>query len=620
MSDFVVSARKYRPSNFATVVGQNSITQTLENAISNDQVAHAYLFCGPRGVGKTSCARIFAKAINQESVDDDRDFEFNIFELDAASNNKVDDIRQLIDQVRIQPQVGNYKVYIIDEVHMLSKNAFNAFLKTLEEPPKHAIFILATTEKHKILPTILSRCQIYDFNRISTEDIAKHLAFIAQQEGVTADEEALYLVAQKADGALRDALSIFDQIVSFNGKNVTYERVLENLNILDHDHFFQMTEFIRTNDRAQIFLSIEKIMSSGFELSHFSSGFSQHLRDLLVCKDQSTVQLLEVSQRVKNRFIERSSSIEEKYLLNALHFMNEAEVRLKNSTNQRLLLELTLLKIANLFGKPVEKKSPELIPIDEKEIPKIDVKERPDLEIIDPQKVAPEVVEPDNAIDNDKVEKDGVKSEKEILEQSSLIDEVQEPKNVKGDPGLGVISVQKAEEFIAKEDIVKAPKKTSLIRSSSSISLGIGMNAAEPEELYGQKTSTTDTPEIIENLDEVSQDALVASWKIFASKLKEEGKYNLHATLMSKDPSMDKNEIHFVLENKMQQEALNEVKMELLLHLRSELKNDTLIFDHSITDSKTMLPESGPVEKFNKMSEKNPTLKDLKEQMDLGLE
>ena len=356
MEHFIVSARKYRPTTFKDVVGQQSITNTLQSAIENNHLAQALLFTGPRGVGKTTCARILAKQINQDGTQMvDEDFAFNIFELDAASNNSVDDIRNLIDQVRIPPQVGNYKVYIIDEVHMLSSAAFNAFLKTLEEPPKHAIFILATTEKHKIIPTILSRCQIFDFKRITVNDIKEHLAQIAEAQGVNADDDALHVIAQKADGALRDALSIFDRVVSFSGKTLTREAVTENLNVLDYTYYFDITESLIQNNIPKVLLSYNEILSKGFDGHHFIMGLASHFRDLLVCKNEETISLLEVGEQVKSMYFEQSQKIENSILIEGIDLANSCDLKFKNSRNQRLLVELCLLQLASLTAK-VEKK------------------------------------------------------------------------------------------------------------------------------------------------------------------------------------------------------------------------------------------------------------------------
>ncbi|MEZ4978936.1 MAG: DNA polymerase III subunit gamma/tau [Chitinophagales bacterium] len=349
---YIVSARKYRPKTFEDVVGQEQITTTLKRSIETDHLAQAFLFCGPRGVGKTTCACIMAKAVNTgqtEKLDEiQEDFSFNIFELDAASNNKVDDMHQLIAQVRIPPQNGKYKIYIIDEVHMLSQAAFNAFLKTLEEPPPYAIFILATTEKHKILPTILSRCQIYDFKRISVVDIVKHLQNIAQEEGISADESALHIVAEKADGALRDALSIFDRLVSFAGNNLTYEAAVSSLNVLDYDYFFRITESLMSSDLAAAMLLFDEILYNGFEGDHFINGLSNHFRNLLVCKDPRTIKLLELSESLKQRYLDQASICPQSFLINSLSLASDCDVNYAQSINKRLLVESSLMKMAFL--------------------------------------------------------------------------------------------------------------------------------------------------------------------------------------------------------------------------------------------------------------------------------
>jgi DNA polymerase-3 subunit gamma/tau len=371
MSDYIVSARKYRPQTFDTVVGQKSITTTLKNAIKNDHLAQAFLFCGSRGVGKTTTARILAKTINCfnptpeveacDQCDSCKSFNegasLNIYELDAASNNSVDDIRNLIDQVRIAPQIGTKKVYIIDEVHMLSQAAFNAFLKTLEEPPKHAIFILATTEKHKIIPTILSRCQIFDFSRIRVKDIAEHLMFIATQEGISAEAEGLNLIAQKAEGALRDALSIFDQIVTFTGTTLTYQAVRENLNVLDYDYYFKVIEFALKEDIPSSLLLFNDVIEKGFDGHHFINGLADHMRNLLVCKDPRTAKLLEVGETIENRFVEASKMIDSQFILRALNLLSKADVEYKASKNQRLLVELALMQMCSLKSELEKKKS-----------------------------------------------------------------------------------------------------------------------------------------------------------------------------------------------------------------------------------------------------------------------
>ena len=365
MENFIVSARKYRPDTFQTVVGQASITSTLKNAIKNSQLAHAYLFCGPRGVGKTTCARIFAKTINCQNLTAEIEpcnqcesckafngsRSYNIHELDAASNNSVDDIRNLTDQVRIPPQIGHYSIYIIDEVHMLSQAAFNAFLKTLEEPPHHAIFILATTEKHKIIPTILSRCQIFDFNRIKISDISGHLGYVAKSESVAIEGEALNVIAQKADGAMRDALSIFDQIVSFSGKSISYKDVISNLNVLDYDYYFRLTDLFLKNDIANSLLLFNEILDHGFEGHHFITGLSSHFRDVMVCKDPVTIQLLEVGGEIREKYKVQATLCDSDFLIGALQIANECDLQYKASQNKRLLVELAIIKIAQLTLK-----------------------------------------------------------------------------------------------------------------------------------------------------------------------------------------------------------------------------------------------------------------------------
>lgn len=362
MENYIVSARKYRPSTFNSVVGQKSLTTTLRNAILSNKLAHAYLFCGPRGVGKTSCARIFAKTINCMNLtpageacnecESCRSFNeqrsLNIHELDAASNNSVDDIRSLIEQVRIPPQVGKYKVYIIDEVHMLSQAAFNAFLKTLEEPPHYAIFILATTEKHKILPTILSRCQVYDFSRISVVDAVEHLQYVAGEEGVKAEPEALNVIAQKADGGMRDALSIFDQVVSYTGGNVTYKAVIENLNVLDYEYYFRITDTVLEGDIRTSLLILNEILEKGFDGQHIITGLASHFRDLLVCKDESTIVLFEIGASIRNRYRETARQCPDWLLYQAIELANECDLHYRESRNKRLLLELTFVQLCQL--------------------------------------------------------------------------------------------------------------------------------------------------------------------------------------------------------------------------------------------------------------------------------
>ena len=360
MENFIVSARKYRPQEFDTVVGQSHVTDTLEHAIDNNQLAQALLFCGPRGVGKTTCARILARKINEKDGSTSEDgFAYNIYELDAASNNSVDDIRDLIDQVRFAPQVGQYKVYIIDEVHMLSSAAFNAFLKTLEEPPVHAIFILATTEKHKIIPTILSRCQIYDFKRITIEDIQEHLKKIADKEGVSYEDDALYLIAQKADGALRDALSIFDRLTTFTQKNITLAKAAEVLNILDYDQYLKIADLAKENNIPGILAAFNEIVKKGFDAHIFIGGLGSHFRDLMMAQNSTTLNLIEVGAKTKEKFAEQSKRWTAQNLIDAIEICNHADINYKNSKNSRLTVEIALMQLASLSvtGTEAKKKS-----------------------------------------------------------------------------------------------------------------------------------------------------------------------------------------------------------------------------------------------------------------------
>ena len=349
MSEFLVSARKYRPTSFEDVVGQSSVTSTLKNAIQSNQLAQSYLFCGPRGVGKTTCARIFAKEINKFSSESPiDDFSYNIFELDAASNNSVDDIRNLTDQVRVPPQIGKYKVYIIDEVHMLSQAAFNAFLKTLEEPPSHAKFILATTEKHKIIPTILSRCQIFDFKRVNNDDIVKNLKFVAENESISADEDALYLIAEKSDGALRDSLSLFDRLVSFSDNNLTYKDVADHLNVLDYQYFFKITSHLLSNDISSIMLTFDEVISNGFDGQNFINGLSEHLRKLLLCQNKETIELLSINDSLREKYLDQAKDTDSNFLIEALKLTNTCDLQYKISNSKRLLVEICLMQVSSI--------------------------------------------------------------------------------------------------------------------------------------------------------------------------------------------------------------------------------------------------------------------------------
>jgi DNA polymerase III subunit gamma/tau len=565
MEPFIVSARKYRPQNFEDVVGQQAITNTLENAIKSNHLAQALLFTGPRGVGKTSCARILAKKINLQgtSIPEDEDFAFNIFELDAASNNSVDDIRSLTDQVRIPPQTGKFKVYIIDEVHMLSQSAFNAFLKTLEEPPAHAIFILATTEKHKIIPTILSRCQIFDFKRIGVLDAKNYLKTICKNEGITADDDALHIIAQKADGAMRDALSIFDRVVSFSGKNLTREAVAENLNVLDYDTYFSMTDLLVENNIPDVLNSFNEILSKGFEGHHFINGLASHFRDLLVAKDKITIDLLEVGDTAKQKYLVQATKASLPFLIDAIQKANDCDLNYKSSKNQRLLVELTLMQIASITFDG-EKKKPAnfiipaaffqaLMPAKKKEVIEVPKKEVEIKTIVSesiPEKIA--------------------ESPKPVLEIAR-----------KRDSSLSLKSIfqpKEVEKTAIKENYDDYPKTVFTIKKL---------------ELY---------------------------WKEYANLLEKKGEQSMAAIISIGKPVLGENfQISCAVSNSLMQDQFLRTRPNLLHFLREKLNNygiDILVtLDESISKKFAYTPQ----EKFNKLKEKNPLIEKLRQTFELDL-
>lgn len=606
MERYIVSARKYRPQTFESVVGQRHITNTLEKAIKNNHLAQALLFCGPRGVGKTTCARILAKNINEADQVGERDFSLNIFELDAASNNSVDDIRNLIDQVRFAPQVGRFKVYIIDEVHMLSQAAFNAFLKTLEEPPAHAIFILATTEKHKILPTILSRCQIFDFKRITVDDIAEHLAFVAKEENVNADPEALHIIAQKADGALRDALSIFDRLVSFNGNSLTYESVITNLDILDYDYFFKATNYILQQDLQKLLLLFNEIMEKGFESNHFANGLAGHFRDLLVSQDPQTVALLEVGPSVKNRYLEQAKQCDIAFLIYALRILNECDINFKTSSNQRLLVEITLMQLVNLL----EKKKPEPQPVINKEAPRlsIPVDEKPSglaqkVTIQHPPKAIPTVAEEPTPPPLAAPEIAKVEAEKPLTKPVEQVVEI--PVELPSQPK------QEAEK----------PKPTGDWRSklkggSSGISLKTGAT------LLTEDLAATDANEDEEPsgpTDVFSEKSFDDAWKEFLETVQH--RKSIIGVLSTQKPKLKNlTEIHLELENKTQESYLQSVQTEMMSYLRQRLNNYKLkVVVHFNETQKERKPYTAE-ERYLAMVKANPHLEALRKALDMDIE
>ena len=594
MENFIVSARKYRPATFETVVGQQHITGTLKNAIKNNQLAQAFLFCGPRGVGKTTCARILAKTINCTNLTPEQEacgtcescqsfqsgHSFNFHELDAASNNSVDDIRSLIEQVRIPPQAGKYKIYIIDEVHMLSTSAFNAFLKTLEEPPPYAIFILATTEKHKILPTILSRCQIFDFNRIQVEDIANHLAKIAERENINTDNDGLHIIAQKADGGLRDALSMFDQIVSYTNRNVTYQAVISNLNILDYDYYFKLTDFLTAGDVSNTLLLFNEVLNNGFDGNNFINGLAGHFRNLLVGKDNQTIKLLEVSETIKQKYLSQSNSVSLGFILTALNLANQCDLNYKNSKNQRLQVELALIKMCHI----------------------------------------PSVIQLANtATDSDQDKKKTLV--KSVPAESKPENQVKPPipttenkpiasTTPAAPPKVEVPAVSTAPVAASiKTSPVQKNAMPSLIPSLTDLNAGINLNEEDkgPQYVRGNEKKAFTEAQFKE------------CWQAYAQKAKEEDKIHLFTLLTSNEPILDGVHVTVLVENIALESTLQTEKIELLNYLRGSLGN----FDVQIFSKRVEAKQSDRIytnkDKYAYLMEKNPKLEEFRQKFNLDI-
>jgi DNA polymerase-3 subunit gamma/tau len=581
---FVVSALKYRPQRFEDVVGQESITQTLENAIAKDHLAQALLFCGPRGVGKTTCARILAKKINDsdETATKDNDFAFNIFELDAASNNSVEDIRNLIDQVRIPPQVGKYKVYIIDEVHMLSQAAFNAFLKTLEEPPAHAIFILATTEKHKIIPTILSRCQIFDFKRIGVTDAKNYLQKIAKNEGIQAEEEALQLIAQKADGAMRDALSIFDRIVSFSNDAITAQHVSVNLSILDFDTYLQITKQLIEGDIRGVILSFDQVLSKGFDGHQFIVGLASHFRDLWMCKHPDTISLLEVGASTQKKYVAQSEMADLSFLEKAISLTNDCDLQYKASKNQRLHVELCLMQIASVKEKK-KKDKPYIKPA-----LKTDKAPQPTQKPVAKEEPKP-IAEP---IVAKPIEETPV----ETNQPPTLEKPTAEPTKALAEP--------------AKEKPIALD-----IQSKGVSGLSLSSIAYQKSIQANQPTNGNTTRE-----ETVGQESLEAAWKALSSQLESDGEYNLAALLNLDSPRLkNKVEIHLNFPNKTNKLELESEKGKVLGALANTLKNDLLQFVIHVSQEEQQNYVYTPRDKYEQLVKVNPLVDDIRKEFDLDL-
>ena len=617
MENYIVSARKYRPSTFESVVGQRALTTTLKNAIATQKLAHAYLFCGPRGVGKTTCARIFAKTINcmtptadgeacnqcESCVAFNEQRSYNIHELDAASNNSVDDIRQLVEQVRIPPQIGKYKVYIIDEVHMLSASAFNAFLKTLEEPPRHAIFILATTEKHKILPTILSRCQIYDFNRISVEDTVNHLSYVASKEGISAEPEALNVIAMKADGGMRDALSIFDQVVSFTGGNITYKSVIDNLNVLDYEYYFRLTDCFLANKVSDALLLFNDVLNKGFDGSHFITGLSSHFRDLLVGKDPVTLPLLEVGASIRQRYQEQAQKCPLPFLYKAMKLCNECDLNYRISKNKRLLVELTLIQVAQLTTEGDD--------VSGGRSPKQTIK---------PVFSQPAAAQPSQVASDSSVQQAPVHSSPASV--TANVTPNRQPQmattarpvspsatNTTSSaplPGAGIPSVAKEE------------RKVPVMKMSS-----LGVSIKNPQRDQAAQNATVahvprvQQPEQDSNFNERD---LNYYWQEYAGQLPKE-QVAIAKRMQVLRPVLLNNSTTFeiVVDNEIAAKDFTALIPELQDYLRGRLKNSKVVMTVRVSAPTETVRAVGRVEKFQMMSQKNQALMQLKDEFGLEL-
>ena len=620
MENYIVSARKYRPSTFESVVGQRALTTTLKNAIATQKLAHAYLFCGPRGVGKTTCARIFAKTINcmtptadgeacnqcESCVAFNEQRSYNIHELDAASNNSVDDIRQLVEQVRIPPQIGKYKVYIIDEVHMLSASAFNAFLKTLEEPPRHAIFILATTEKHKILPTILSRCQIYDFNRISVEDTVNHLSYVASKEGITAEPEALNVIAMKADGGMRDALSIFDQVVSFTGGNITYKSVIDNLNVLDYEYYFRLTDCFLENKVSDALLLFNDILNKGFDGSHFITGLSSHFRDLLVGKDPVTLPLLEVGASIRQSYQEQAQKCPLPFLYRAMKLCNECDLNYRISKNKRLLVELTLIQVAQLTTEGDDVSGG-----------------RGPTKTIKPIFTQPAAAQQPQVASATQVQQASLHtSPSSVTTQAVNGTTARHPQaSAAVQPGASVSSGAASSapsQGAGVAPTVKEERKIPVMKMSN---LGVSIKNPQRDQAT-QNTATTHVPRVQQpEEDFIFNDRdLNYYWQEYAGQLPKE-QDALTKRMQMLRPVLLNNSTTFevVVDNEFAAKDFTALIPELQDYLRGRLKNSKVVMTVRVSEATETIRPVGRVEKFQMMAQKNQALMQLKDEFGLEL-
>jgi len=620
MENYIVSARKYRPSTFESVVGQRALTTTLKNAIATQKLAHAYLFCGPRGVGKTTCARIFAKTINcmtptadgeacnqcESCVAFNEQRSYNIHELDAASNNSVDDIRQLVEQVRIPPQIGKYKVYIIDEVHMLSASAFNAFLKTLEEPPRHAIFILATTEKHKILPTILSRCQIYDFNRISVEDTVNHLSYVASKEGITAEPEALNVIAMKADGGMRDALSIFDQVVSFTGGNITYKSVIDNLNVLDYEYYFRLTDCFLENKVSDALLLFNDILNKGFDGSHFITGLSSHFRDLLVGKDPVTLPLLEVGASIRQRYQEQAQKCPLPFLYRAMKLCNECDLNYRISKNKRLLVELTLIQVAQLTTEGDDVSGG-----------------RGPTKTIKPIFTQPAAAQQPQVASATQVQQAPVHSSpSSVTTQAANGTTAQHPQASAavqpGAPASPGAASSAPSQGTGVAQTAKEERKIPVMKMSS---LGVSIKNPQRDQV-SQNATTTYVPKVQQPEEDFmfNDRDLNYYWQEYAGQLPKE-QDALAKRMQMLRPALLNNSTTFevVVDNEFAAKDFTALIPELQDYLRGRLKNSKVMMTVRVSEATETVRPVGRVEKFQMMAQKNQALMQLKDEFGLEL-
>lgn len=619
MEQFIVSARKYRPQNFEDVVGQKAITDTLKKAIANNHLAQSLLFTGPRGVGKTTCARILAKKINEkESGEQHQDFAFNIFELDAASNNTVDDIRKLNEQVRIPPQVGKYKVYIIDEVHMLSQSAFNAFLKTLEEPQKHVIFILATTEKHKIIPTILSRCQIFDFSRISVTDIKNHLKHVAEEENVEADDDALHIIAEHADGALRDALSTFDRVVSFCGNQLTREEISESLNILDFKTYFEMTDYLYQQDMKNALLLLDKLLAKGFDGHHFISGLTSHFRDILVAKNQDTVKLLEVSDEAKREYIRQAKSLSTDFLIKSINITNECDYKYKSSYNQRISLELALMNVIHSQKNGAD--SSEKKNLNQKVEEKNGYNEQKENQPIS----KPEIKAP-SLSDDDKVENPQNQTKQSGTSSTSNSTETENQQDQSGEKSTELESKNsstqeenqsemKSQQTPSAENVVNEPTENQKLKKSVP---GLSLKSIRQKKAVQSAHAKNSLPEQ-EMVEPFTEDQVFNYWKNYTQAVKDAGKRNLSAVLKACQLDVQDKKLMVVLPAQGMKEDLQREQDKLLNYLKKSLKNTHISLHISVkkSEEKSIVTTK---EKYNKLLEINPKVEVLRQKFNLEL-